>query len=155
MRERLRGYLMLALYRSGRQTEALDLYRESRQALAQELGLEPGRPLQDLEQAILRQDPALDRGPRRPGLFVAFSRRHGGVGPASCSFPAELLILLLAAVAAAAVVLTRAGAGRIVSALPNSVASIDPRTENHLVGDTPVGNTPTTVIVGGGSIFGF
>ena len=60
LRERLRGQLMLALYRSGRQAEALECYRAGRQALIEELGIEPGRALQDLETAILRQDPSLD-----------------------------------------------------------------------------------------------
>ena len=59
-RERLRGQLMLALYRSGRQADALTLYREGRSRLVEELGLEPGRALQELESAILRHDPALD-----------------------------------------------------------------------------------------------
>jgi DNA-binding SARP family transcriptional activator len=60
LRERLRGQLMLALYRSGRQAEALDAYRRARQELMDELGLEPGEELKRLEHAILRQDPALD-----------------------------------------------------------------------------------------------
>jgi WD40 repeat protein/DNA-binding SARP family transcriptional activator len=60
LQERLQGQLMLALYRSGRQTDALRVYRETRKALSEELGLEPGRPLQELEQAILRQDPSLE-----------------------------------------------------------------------------------------------
>jgi len=59
-RERLRGQLLLALYRSGRQVEALAAYQESRRALVDELGIEPGKFLRELHQAILRQDPALD-----------------------------------------------------------------------------------------------
>jgi DNA-binding SARP family transcriptional activator len=59
-RERLRGQLMLALYRSGRQTDALRAYREAREAL-DELGVEPAAPLRELERRILTQDPALDR----------------------------------------------------------------------------------------------
>ena len=51
---------MLALYRSGRQAEALDAYQQARKMLAEELGLEPGRRLQELEGAILRQDAELD-----------------------------------------------------------------------------------------------
>ena len=58
-RERLRRELMLALYRSGRQAEALEAYRQARRTLMDELGLEPGAELQELERAILRQDPAL------------------------------------------------------------------------------------------------
>jgi DNA-binding SARP family transcriptional activator len=59
-REPLRGQLMLALYGSGRQAEALAVYRDTRRLLVDELGIEPGSSLQELEQAILRQDPSLD-----------------------------------------------------------------------------------------------
>src|SRR5215831_2757556 len=58
-RERLREQLMLALYRSGRQTEALDVYRDIRATL-DEIGLEPGDGLQQLERQILNHDPELD-----------------------------------------------------------------------------------------------
>ena len=60
LRERLIGQLMLALYRSGRQADALESYRIARRRLVDELGLEPGRELQELERAILAHDPALD-----------------------------------------------------------------------------------------------
>ena len=59
MRERLRAQLMLAFYRSGRQAEALHVYRAARRELADELGLEPGEELRRLERAILAQDPEL------------------------------------------------------------------------------------------------
>ncbi len=59
-RERFRAQLMLALYRSGRQAESLDVYRRTRELLIDELGLEPGVELQRVERAILVQDPALD-----------------------------------------------------------------------------------------------
>ena len=59
LRERFRYQLMLALYRSARQAEALDAYRQARQELADELGLEPSESLKQLEAAILRQDPEL------------------------------------------------------------------------------------------------
>jgi DNA-binding SARP family transcriptional activator len=59
LRERLRGQLMLALYRSGRQTEALETYREFRKVLMEDLGLEPSSALRELEAAILRHDPVL------------------------------------------------------------------------------------------------
>jgi DNA-binding SARP family transcriptional activator/class 3 adenylate cyclase len=59
LRERLRGQFMLALYRSGRQAEALEAYREGRTTLLDELGIDPSPELQELERAILRQDPSV------------------------------------------------------------------------------------------------
>jgi len=59
-RERLRAQLMLALYRDGRQAEALDVYRRTREEFVEKLGIEPGPVLQQLQQAVLRQDPSLD-----------------------------------------------------------------------------------------------
>ena len=67
-REHLRGQLMLALYRSGRQVDALACYQDGRAALADDLGIEPGPGLRELERAILRHDPSLHpdaTGPRR------------------------------------------------------------------------------------------
>ncbi|MGZ4400804.1 MAG: BTAD domain-containing putative transcriptional regulator [Gaiellaceae bacterium] len=63
LRERLRGQLMLALYRSGRQAEALEAFRVTRETLLGELGLEPSLELREIQSAILRQDPALDVEP--------------------------------------------------------------------------------------------
>jgi DNA-binding SARP family transcriptional activator len=60
LRERFRGQLMLALYRSGRQAEALAAYRAARATLVDELAIEPSSALQELERAILRQDPSLN-----------------------------------------------------------------------------------------------
>jgi DNA-binding SARP family transcriptional activator len=65
-RERLWGHLMLALYRSGRQAEALGAYRRLRDSLADQLGIDPGPQLRQLEERILRQDPCLDLAATSP-----------------------------------------------------------------------------------------
>jgi DNA-binding SARP family transcriptional activator len=59
LRDRLRGQLMLTLYRSGRQAEALEVYRTGRQTFIEDLGIEPSPELQELERAILRQDASI------------------------------------------------------------------------------------------------
>ena len=70
LHERFREQLMLAFYRSGRQAEALDVYRRTRESLVEEFGIEPTPALHELERAILTQDPALDldRAARPTGL---------------------------------------------------------------------------------------
>lgn len=70
LREGLRAQLMLALYRSGRQAEALAAYREARRALVETLGIEPAPALRQLERAILDQDPALAITPQPPDTEV-------------------------------------------------------------------------------------
>jgi DNA-binding SARP family transcriptional activator/tetratricopeptide (TPR) repeat protein len=73
-RERLWGQLMLALYRSGRQAEALHAYRRLRDSLADHLGIDPAPELRRLEERILRQDPSLDLAARPPGQRDGRSR---------------------------------------------------------------------------------
>jgi len=75
LRERLRRQLMLSLYRTGRQAEALAAYRDARQVLLGELGIEPTRALQELERAILAQDLALDVA-RTPAAQASAPGRH-------------------------------------------------------------------------------
>ena len=60
LHERFHAQRVLALYRAGRQSEALEAYRQARQTLTEEIGIEPGSELQVLQESILRQDPALD-----------------------------------------------------------------------------------------------
>jgi predicted ATPase/DNA-binding SARP family transcriptional activator len=73
LRERLHGQLMRSLYRCGRQADALQAYRQAREVLVDQLGIEPGAELRALERAILAQDPALDLGRRA-------DERAGGAG---------------------------------------------------------------------------
>ncbi|GLV86886.1 hypothetical protein Slala03_65750 [Streptomyces lavendulae subsp. lavendulae] len=83
LRERLRGQLMLALYRSGRQAEALESYRVGRELLVEELGLEPGGELRGLERAILAGDVPPPRPPRPTTTFGTPDPRppFGSTGP--------------------------------------------------------------------------
>ena len=84
LRERFHAQLMLALYRSGRQADALTAYQRTRELLAEELGLEPSAALKDLEAAVLRQDPTLvadiqppaGRQGNLPARLASFVGRH-------------------------------------------------------------------------------
>ena len=144
-RERLRGQLMLALYRSGRQADALASYREARRLFVDELGIEPSPELQAIERAILQQEPSLlvpvEASTRSP------HRRRRGVAAAAAA--------LLAIGGVVAAVLALSGGSRPAtpsSALPDSVAVIDPKT-NRLVDVIPVGSTPIAVAVGEGAVW--
>ena len=142
LRERLHAQLMLALYRCGRQADALEVYAQARARLVDELGIEPGPELQALQRGILEQDPGLAAPPERRVAAVA---RHA---------PWLLVgggLLLAASAAAAALVLTRASSTPLVVA-PNSVGAVDPSSDK-VVDAISVGDTPTSVAVGGGSVW--
>ena len=112
LREAPRRQLMLALYRAGRQPEALGAYREARRTLVEEVGIEPSPALQELERAMLRQDPALELPATGRGAGPA-AREHAIVlvpqGPANLDAlvaigapltrrpPRELIVAQLAA----------------------------------------------------------
>jgi DNA-binding SARP family transcriptional activator/predicted negative regulator of RcsB-dependent stress response len=85
-RERLRHQLMLALYRSGQRAKALIVYRDTRQMLVEELGLEPSLALQELERAILRADPALEPVVPTAGATLDKARRLRG----PCQLPPDI-----------------------------------------------------------------
>jgi YVTN family beta-propeller protein len=139
-RERLRGQLMLALYRSGRQSEALESYREAQRTLVDELGLEPGPELRQLERAILNQDPGIAAPP--PSGAVAALRRRGR-GGALVALGGGLLL----AAAIAAIVATAGEDSGTELAAANSLAMIDPESD-RLVATVPTGVGPADVSAG-------
>jgi YVTN family beta-propeller protein len=148
-RERLVGQLMVALYRSGRQADALESYRVARRQLVDELGLEPGRELQELERAILAQDPALDapaRDTARKLSATARPARRGGLVIAAGA------AVLLAVLIAAAVRLAGSGTSSTMRVAPNSLAAIDTDT-NRVVGQVAVGTRPGAIAFGSGSLW--
>ena len=152
-RDRLRGQLMLALYRSGRQAEALEAYRRACSRLDDELGLQPGPELRALEQRILAHDPTLGAPatttvpPRQ-----TTERGRGARGRGRALIVAGGALLLAAAIAAAVVDLTRGGGGVELRAAANSVAAIDVRSD-RIVGVVPVGARPGPVAFGSGALW--
>jgi DNA-binding SARP family transcriptional activator/DNA-binding beta-propeller fold protein YncE len=156
-REGLRAQLMLALYRSGRQAEALETYRRARRTFSEELGIEPGPRLQELEGAILRHDSSLET-PRPVGLRTRAEESTEMVRQQR-RFPARrtlaLATALVLAIAAALVAAARdpsGGAPAPLELVGDSVAVIDPGTDK-IVGEIPVGGRPTGPAVGEGSVW--
>jgi YVTN family beta-propeller protein len=146
LRERFRSQLMLALYRSGRQAEALNAYQDVRSELIKELGIEPGHAVRQLEQAILRQDPKLDAKPlaqasQIEGRGLDVSRRHG--------LMALIALGLVAAAGGTTVALFSGGKTGLARIAPNSIGVVDPQS-GKIVAEIPAGRRPTDLASNGG-----
>ena len=131
LRERFRAQLMLALYRSGRQADALEVYREGRHKLMSQLGLEPAEELRRLEHAILSQDPALGAVPPPTGEQDPMQPRRAALRRRwSKRWLALLAVFLLAGTAIAVTVSLRHGRSSppAQAVPPHSLVAIDPRT---------------------------
>jgi DNA-binding SARP family transcriptional activator len=138
-RERLQALLMLALYRTGRQTEALAVYREAATSLQTELGLAPGPELRELERRILQQDPTLQTE----------AASSGGSSPRrSTNRRLVALLAALAIVGAAALLVATTGGGDTVTPVPpRSLAALDAESL-RLVRTVRLAAPPVDVTVG-------
>ena len=147
-REPLHAKRMLALYRSGRQSDALAAYRDARKTLVEEIGVEPGAELQRVQRAILEQDPALDLprpddgdGPPEPA-----ARRRGPRRLALVAAAVPIALLLVFG-------LTRLGGTDNLGQIDeNAVGLIDPDS-GHITSQFAVGRGPSALAAGDGSVW--
>jgi peptide/nickel transport system substrate-binding protein len=147
LRERLQGLRLIALYRCGRQAEALEAYRSTRRRLVDDLGVEPGPELKELERRILQHDPSLE-APRREGRPV----------PAVRELPRRGAVIAFAGLLAAggvAAILAVALSGKETHALaaaPNSVGVVDGR-HDRLQMVIKAGGEPGGIATGAGAVW--
>jgi len=148
LRERLRSQLMLALYRSGRQGDALAVYHDARRTLDEQLGVEPTGALRERQRAILAQDAALDAPAVRLPVPVTARRRR-----ARWLVGALAAALLIVAIAVGAALRERGSAAPAAVAVhPHSVAMIDP-SSNRVVADLRIGGWPRAIASGQGFVW--
>jgi DNA-binding SARP family transcriptional activator/DNA-binding beta-propeller fold protein YncE len=156
LREHLRGQWILALYRSGRQADALEAYRDGRRRLSDELGLDPAPELQRLERAILAQDAALDaparpsRTPTPPDRVAPLPRTRARRRRLAA---AGLLLAALLAIAAFAIVRARDGPPASPRVVAPALVGVDART-NRIVASIRLGSRPVSIVTGEDGLWG-
>lgn len=156
LRERLRGQLMLALYRCGRQAEALEGYRATRALLADELGLEPGPALKEVERAILRQDDQLDLPPMATQIRLPPPGGSPLAGPIGLARWRRKGLLVLAASVAVGLAVgmplsVDSSRGSHASSNVNALTLIGPQGQLRFA--VPLAAPPTAVATGLGSLW--
>ncbi len=154
LRERLHGQLMIALYRCGRQAEALGAYQAARRTLVEELGLEPSPASQRLERAILQQDASLDLPSEATTVRAPASGQGPGQPPGSGTRRTKTLLAVAAALAMTTALLV-AAATRVsahLAAAPNTVGVIDTGHTDLSSVVTGVGR-PNGVAYGAGAVW--
>ena len=156
LQERLRGQLMLALYRCGRQAEALHVYQDARRTLVEELGLEPGEPLRRLEQSILTHDSAIELPSSERPRSAAGARSKSRPWPAVLRNQRVLVVVLasaaVVAVSAAAVFAWSDHSVPRATITGNEVAIIDPGS-NRVTDQVGVGVAPAALALGNGGLW--
>jgi YVTN family beta-propeller protein len=149
LRERLHGQRMLALYRAGRQSDALAGYLTLHALLDEELGIEPSRPIRHLHASILAQDPALDWRPPSPSAPSAAA----GAPPARRRWVvwAAAGTALLVAAALTTVVVRTASRSTLAGLPPNGIGVLHP--DGTMTDGLPTGVRPEAIAYGAGSLW--
>jgi peptide/nickel transport system substrate-binding protein len=155
LRESLRSLLMLALYRAGRQADALAAYQDARTALVEQLGLDPSESLQQLEAAILRHDPTLERpSPARAQPVAAVPAAAGGRRIAQGRRRSVIALAAAGLVVVAGIatfVLAGGASSHAALVAANSVGFID--AHGHIGSQVSLDQAPTSVAVGEGAVW--
>ena len=162
LRERPRAQLMLALHRSGRRADALEVYRQTRRLMVDELGLEPSEELRALERTILEDDPGLRPQRARERLRSRWIRRgslSAGAGPAPPSRRKRPMVLVAAACAlavaagaAAATFVASRGSQGLNGLAPDHVGLLDPRS-GKIEAQVAVGDRPVALAAAAGQLW--